>query len=178
MDPSVVIDADAQYSVSDLTGIFDVSRHTIHNWANDGKLSCKRDNQDNRYFYGSRVIRNVKDSDLLMKRLRESQNLEVQDQTYATKLENKIFELEDRIERLEEEKDQLRQEKFELRDQYDQIIDLLRDQVDKKDDQIDRLLAPGEDSTPAIESGDEDPDRIGDQVLAQVRRLPIVGTMI
>lgn len=178
MDPSVVIDEDAQYTVSDLAGVFDVSRHTIHNWANDGKLSCKRDSQDNRYFYGSRVVQDVKDSDLLMKRLRESQNLEVQDQTYATKLENQIFELEDQIEHLEDEKEQLRQEKIELRDQYKQIIELLRDQIERKDDQIDRLLGSEETSTPAIEPAGDDSERIGDQVLSQVRRLPIVGRMI
>jgi DNA-binding transcriptional MerR regulator len=177
MDPSVVIDEDATYSVSELAGIFDVSRHSIHNWCRSNKLSCDRDTNDNRVFYGSQVIGDIKGSNLLMKRIREAQDLEVQDQTYSTKLENKVFELEDRIDRLEEEKDQLRQEKMDMQKQYEQIIELLRDQIDEKDHQIDRLLDKG-DTQPAIESPDEKNEKLGDRVLEQARRLPVLGNFI
>lgn len=167
MDPSIVIDEEETYSTSEVASVFDVSRQSVINWENNGKLTARRDRDDNRKFHGQQIIKDINDSKLLRKRLREAQNLEVKDTTYASKLENRIFELEDRIEDLQADK------KF------------LREQVEKKDDQIERLLveldrvasSQGDTSTPAIEPSN-DTDRIGDRVLEQARRLPVLGDII
>lgn len=143
MNLQPIFEEDRRYSPSELADIFDVSRHTIHNWSKDDRLSTRYNGQG-REFIGHEVMRDVSRDELLQKRLREAHGVQNNDD-YVNRLEETLEELHKDNERLEEENER-------LRDQSMETINKMADLVQKQDDRIRSLEESNRDLKETVEN--------------------------
>lgn len=152
MNLAPIFEEDKRYSPSELAELFDVTRHTIRNWAEDDRLQCDR-TADGRIFIGHQVMRDVKNSEHLQKTLREAHMAEndQEENDYVQSLEQTVEELQSRLEAVEEERDQ-------LRDQSMEVIGKLADKIDRQDEKIESLESTVENRLPDPQDNEDTDD--------------------
>lgn len=137
MNLSPIFDEEKRYTTAELAEVFECSKQTIRNWAKDDRLPY-RETGEGREFVGHELMRAVKQSDFLRKRLRKAHGVKDNDE-YTERLEDTIQELQEEKDALEEENERIRQESFEA---FNKLLDRMESMDQELQDMKRRLPEP------------------------------------